>query len=375
MATQLNSAQCRFVFPLLALLGSTVFGQLPVPRDDSTQRPQGAIVGWGHSPHYGEFVGTYTAIAAGDYHSVGLKADGSVVGQGTNYYGEAHEPLDNSGFVGIAAGAYGSAGWKDDGSIVGWGRSHVPPISGDFIAISVAEYHAVGLKADGSMEGWGCWICCGHPPDPWNTGACDIPPPNIDFVAVAAGDVFSVGLRADESIVWFPGGQNVFPPNSGFVAIAAAHSHSLGLKSDGSVVPFGCIYYPYAECNVPFPNSDFISIDAAYKFSLGLKADGSIVAWGDNTYGLLNIPTPNAHYIAIAAGPHHGLAIRGSPADWDSDGRIDSTDHAVLGNILGSPDSGPDSMPTFRAWYLFDLDDDHDVDLNDFALFENRFTD
>jgi alpha-tubulin suppressor-like RCC1 family protein len=363
---------------VVLLLASSSILAVP-PTRPLIDRPQGSIVAWGHSPHYGEFIGTYTAIAAGDYHSLGLRADGSVVGWGTNYYGETTElQAEGSDFIGIAAGPYSSLGLRSDGSIAQAGRiadlGTVPGPNSDFIAIAVDSYHAVGLQADGSMQGWGCLIC-----DPkfgcWDTGACDFPPPNTGFVAVAARWATSFGLKADGSIVWFTGGQSFVSPNSGFVAIAAADSHTLGLKSDGSVVAFDCFSSPdFAECNVPHPNSDFISIDAADKFSLGLKADGSIVAWGNKSTGQLNVPTSNAHFIAIAAGPFHSLAIRGSPADWDNNGRIDTTDHAVLGTIINSGDSGPDLMPTFRAWYLFDLDDDHDVDLHDFALFANAFT-
>lgn len=363
-------AACLFPPPSLA--------SPPIP---PSERPQGSILCWGSVNYYGQCEipspnGGFTAVAAGDYHSLGLKVDGSVVGWGTEYFGEASQiPAMNSKFTSIAAGPYSSLGLRADGAIVHVSRdTRGAVIPGDFIGIAVDEYHAVGVRADGSMQGWDCWICGGKF-GCFNTGACDFPPPNTNFVAVAANWGSSLGLKADGSIVRFPGAQSVFPADSGFIAIAAADSHNLGLKGDGSVVPWGCNHYRnYVECNIPNPNSDFISIDAADGYNLGLKADGSIVAWGDNTFGQLNIPTPNAHFIGIAAGPYHSLAIRGSPADWDDNGRIDGSDHAVLGAIINSGDSGPGLMPTFRAWYLFDLDDDHDVDLSDFAMFVNMFT-
>ncbi|WP_211248919.1 PxKF domain-containing protein, partial [Deinococcus frigens] len=45
-----------------------------------------------------------TAIAAGQYHSLALKSDGSVVGWGDNYYGQATSPAGLTGVTAIAAG-------------------------------------------------------------------------------------------------------------------------------------------------------------------------------------------------------------------------------------------------------------------------------
>ena len=82
----------------------------------------------------------------------------------------------------VAAGEYHSMGLGADGRIVGWGEPGwlEPPLpNADFVAVSAAigGYHTMGLKADGAIVAWG-W--CG-------VGECDVPPPNADFVAVAAG--------------------------------------------------------------------------------------------------------------------------------------------------------------------------------------------
>ena len=77
------------------------------------------------------------------WHSLGLKADGSIVAWGYNAYGQCNVPAPNSGFVAIAAG----------GS------------------------HSLGLKADGSIVAWG-YNCYGQ---------CNVPAPNSGFVAIAAG--------------------------------------------------------------------------------------------------------------------------------------------------------------------------------------------
>ena len=43
------------------------------------------------------------AIAAGGYHSLGLKANGSIVAWGNNIIGECNIPAPNTGFVAVAA--------------------------------------------------------------------------------------------------------------------------------------------------------------------------------------------------------------------------------------------------------------------------------
>jgi len=46
----------------------------------------------------------YIAVEAGYNHSLGLKADGSIVAWGDNFFGQCTLPSPNSGFVAIAAG-------------------------------------------------------------------------------------------------------------------------------------------------------------------------------------------------------------------------------------------------------------------------------
>jgi hypothetical protein len=54
---------------------------------------------------------------------------------------------------------------------------------------------------------------------------------------------------------------------------------------------------------------------------------------------------------------------------------IDTTDYAVLAGVIDPEDGGgPGVEPTVRFWYLFDMDSDRDVDLQDMALFANAFT-
>ena len=66
----------------------------------------------------------FTAIAAGWYHTVALKGDGTVVAWGYNGYGQCNVPPGLSGVTAIAAGGYHTAALKGDGIVVAWGDSH-----------------------------------------------------------------------------------------------------------------------------------------------------------------------------------------------------------------------------------------------------------
>jgi len=190
---------------------------------------EGSIIGWGDQVVGGDLDSGLVAVAGGWYHSLGLKADGSIVAWGVNGDGQCNVPEPNSGFVAVAGGAMHSLGVKADGSIAAWGSDswgmcNVPEPNTGFVALGAGHFHSLGLKADGSIVAWGYnW-----------TGQCNVPEPNSGFVAVAAGTEHSLGLKADGSIVawgWNDDGQcNVPEPNTGFVAIAGGRMHSLGLK-------------------------------------------------------------------------------------------------------------------------------------------------
>ena len=57
------------------------------------------------------------AIAAGDFYTVGLKADGTVVAVGSNESGQC-DVQNWSNIVAIAAGAKHTVGLKADGTVV-----------------------------------------------------------------------------------------------------------------------------------------------------------------------------------------------------------------------------------------------------------------
>ncbi|MDD2597686.1 MAG: MBG domain-containing protein [Kiritimatiellae bacterium] len=288
-----------------------------------TVNPAGVI----NNPEFIAGGGPY--IAGGDYHSMALKADGSIAAWGHTYYGQSDVPAQNSEFIAVSAGASFSMGLKNNGTITAWGRNYdrqatVPAPNTNFVAIAAGDIHSLGVKADGSVVGWGT-----------NTlGQLSVPAPNSNFVAVAAGySGYSLGLKDDGRIVGWGRNDynqlNVPAPNANFVAMAAGHRHALGLKSDGTITLWG--NNAYGQLDLPDPNSDFVAIAAGALHSLGLKSDGSIVAWGHNNSGQLDVPAPNADFVAVAVGNYHSLGLK-------SDGTIVSWGDNTYG-ALNVPDS------------------------------------
>jgi alpha-tubulin suppressor-like RCC1 family protein len=254
------------------------------------------------------------SIAAGDLHSLALKADGSVVAWGDNSYGQTNVPASATNVVAVAAGAYHNLVLKADGSVVGWGDNSdgqisVPASATNIVAIATGHYyHSLALKADGSVVAWG----------DNSYGQTSVPASAKNVIAIAANEMSSLALKADGSILMWGNltKQKVPASATNVVAIAAGDFHSLALRADGSVVAWGI--NDHGATNVPASATNVVAIAAGYFNSVALRADGSVVAWGDNSYGQTNVPASATNVIAIATECCHCLAIKtdGSVIAW-----------------------------------------------------------
>ncbi len=99
-----------------------------------------------------------TTISVGYDHTVGLKADGTVVASGSNYYGQCRVS-DWRGIVAISARSSHTIGLKADGTVVATGDNSDGEcyVSGwkNIVAISAGYKHTVGLKANGTVVATG----------------------------------------------------------------------------------------------------------------------------------------------------------------------------------------------------------------------------
>jgi hypothetical protein len=112
-----------------------------------------------------------------------------VVAWGLNNYGQCDVPAPNSDYVAIASGQWHSLGLKSDGTIIAWGlnwagQCDVPAPNEDFVAVAGGGASSLGLKSDGSIVAWG-----------WNEyGQCDVPEPPHNASRIAAGGYHSLAL-------------------------------------------------------------------------------------------------------------------------------------------------------------------------------------
>ncbi|MGD0649781.1 MAG: fibronectin type III domain-containing protein [Verrucomicrobiia bacterium] len=275
------------------------------------------VVGWGNSsiaPPAGlEWV---IAIAAGDFHALALKSDGTVVGWGNSYY--ATPPAGLSNVVAISAQYEHSLVLKSDGTVTNWGYGPPTPPAGlsNVIAIAAGSYHDLALKANGTVVSW---------------GSAQTPPAGLsNVVAIAAGNYNGLALKSDGTVVSWGGST---PPGglTNVVAIAAGSSQCLALKSNGTIVSWGGGPTP------PAGLSNVVAISAGSYYCLALKSDGTVVGWGG--------PTPPAgltRVVAIAAaGNYSGLALT-MPCSFSAPSALTATAVSASQINLAWLDNSPD---------------------------------
>jgi hypothetical protein len=184
-------------------------------------------------------------VAAGWYHTVGLRTDGTVVAMGETSYGECN--------VG---------GWRN------------------VTQVAAAETFTVGLKSDGTA------VCTGY--------ECDVGT-WTDIVQVAAGRGHAVGLKSDGTVV--AAGYNDYEGQcnvanwTNITQVAAGWYHTVGVKKDGTVVatgPSGGSWDDYGQCNVT-GWGNITQVAAGGYHTVGLKADGTVVGVGDSFYGQCDV--------------------------------------------------------------------------------------
>ena len=240
----------------------------------------GGIIVWAASS-VGNLKQSGETVSAGVYHTVGLKADGTVVAAGSNRNGQCS--ISNwKDIVAVSAGTYHTVGLKTDGTVVAVGSnaSGQCNISGwkKIFAVSAGSSHTVGLKADGTVVAVG---------DKTN-GQCNVTNWK-DIVAISTGSSHTVGLKADGTVVAVgSNGSRQCDVSSwtDIVAISTGSSHTVGLKADGTVVAVGS--NGSRQCGVS-SWTDIVAISTGSSHTIGLKADGTVVATGLNAYGQCNV--------------------------------------------------------------------------------------
>jgi hypothetical protein len=104
----------------------------------------------------------------------------------------------------------------------------------------------------------------------------------------------------------------------GSVSSAGTLTPVFTVTSAGTVTSWGS--NPSGGQDVPAGLSGVVAVAAGYHHGLALKSDGTVVGWGGNGSGEATIPAGLSGVVAIAAGNSHSLALKsdGSVVAWGS---------------------------------------------------------
>lgn len=236
---------------------------------------EGRVTGWGQNIGQAipDSATNLTAVAAGSFHSLALRADGNVVGWGMNNKGQIDIPPSATNVVAIAAGGLFNEG----------------------------EY-SMALRADGTVVAWGDNTC----------GQLNIPASatNVMAIAAAGSGCHSLALRSNGTVVaWGYSFSNTNVPASAtnVTAIAAGYDHSLALRANGTVVGWGENYN--GQTTIPATATNIVAISAGMGHSAALRADGTVIAWGSS--GLTNVPpgVDSIDLLGIGGTAYHMIAV------------------------------------------------------------------
>ena len=252
-----------------------------------------------HGPGNNGYLTSITDVAAGKWHSLALKSDGTVWAWGDNSafqlgngsQTDRYTPVQVSGLSGvkaIAAGSVHNLALKQDGTVWSWGDNAYGQlgVNSDNSHSTPVQVHAVG-----------------------NVGYLDLGDLTgvQDIATVAAGERHSLALSNDGTAVWSWGGNN-----HGQLGVHSDNRHETPVQVHG----LGNVGYL----------SGLVDVAAGQFFSMALKNDGTAVyAWGGNSYGQIDASLNDRTYPVQVGGLVAGSPVEGPqvtkvvPADQATD--------------------------------------------------------
>ncbi len=254
-------------------------------------------------------LGPITQVAAGGFHAVAVRTDGTVIAWGDNSSRQTNSPSWLSNVVTVAAGTRHSLALRADGTVVAWGlhtssQTNVPVGLNNVMAISAGEVHSLALRSNGTLVAWGV-----------SPALTNIPASATDVIAVSAGNYANAAVRSDGSVVAWglsTGGLTNVPASvTNVIAVSVGVTHCLALRADGTVVGWGDS--TYGQTTPPVAATNIVKISTGWSHSLVQRADGQLFAFGLATSGQATIPTGLTNAPSFAAGNNWNVAVNRAP--------------------------------------------------------------
>jgi alpha-tubulin suppressor-like RCC1 family protein len=317
----------KVVLPSLAVLFLALSG--------AAAAQASSVFGWGLDEYNQVGTGTPTAkrllpaptsglsdaaqVSASEYHSLAVRADGTVAGWGSNEYGEA----TNASAAPVVPTPTSVAGLANVVEVAaGWGHSLALLSNGTVMAWGYNYYGQLGLGTSTGPE-----QCVGSPCNRQPTAV----PGVANAIAVATSYSTSYALLADGTVM------------------AWGYDH-YGQLGDGIGIPGGCecIDHPVVVPGV----AGAVAIGAGYYDGIALLEDGTIRSWGQNYDGQLGngtatttgacecLPVVAVSGIStakeVAIGGYNAIAALG-------DGTVRSWGYAGWGGLGNGSKTGPEA--------------------------------
>ncbi len=242
-------------------------------------------------------------ISAGNFHTLAVKSDGTVLSTGKNRHGQCDVGAW-SNIVAVAAGGDFSVGVLRNGMVVTCGKKHSNSrnVRGwkNIISVSAGAEDIIGLTSDGLA------VFSNNSPLSGRTWA------NITSVE-ASGYTTMLGVTKSGRVV--VGGCNdqryvsYLSTWSNIVSIAAGCTHVVGLYSSGTVTTIWNNDYDFGQCDNLENWRNIVAIAAGFDHTVGLRSDGTVVAAGPKGSKACDVAGWR-NIIAIAAGKYHTVGLK-----------------------------------------------------------------
>ena len=265
------------------------------------------------------------AVASGYYHSLFIKADGSLWAMGRNTVGQLGDgttidrntpiQIESSGVIAVAAGWDHSLYVKSDGSLWGMGRNDDNKLTNNALPFYTLPVKVINSGVTDVAAGWSHSLFIKSNGSLWGMGRNTIG-------QLGQGKTYfidsPVQIEAD-----------------GVKTVVTRYGHSLYIKSDGSlwgmgynnVGQLGDGTITIARVPIQIVSSGIISVATGWEHSLFVKSDGSLWGMGSNgsgqlgvgeetPYSLMPIRILNAGVIESFAGCHNSFYAKTDGSIW-----------------------------------------------------------